>query len=66
MVDVLNTETWSPHQALLKAMNDVDDMDFVAIAYVKKNEEKPTIILSTMKVPEIAYLGFAMQTMALE
>ena len=66
MVDVLDTGDWSPRQALLKAMGDEEQIDYVAVAYVRKGEEFPRLTCSSMKPLEMNFLGFALQSYALE
>ena len=66
MVDVLDTGEWTPQQALLQAMNEQDDIECVAIVYMKKKADKPIVVLSSMDIPQITYFGFALQSMALE
>jgi len=66
MVDVLDTGEWSPTQALLKAMGDKENMEFVAIAYIRKDESFPRLTCSSMKPIEMNFLGFALQSYALD
>jgi len=66
MVDVLDTGAWSPTQALLKAMGDKDEMDIVAVAYIKKDEDFPRLTCSSMTPTQMNFLGFALQTHALD
>lgn len=60
-VDVLDTAKWSPHQALLKALDYVDDMEFVAVTYMEKSGGVPHLVLSTMSPADMNFLGFALQ-----
>ncbi len=66
MVDVLNTPQWSPSQALLAALDHCDDMEFVAVAYVKKKGGVPHLTLSSMSPADMNFLGFALQTYSVE
>jgi hypothetical protein len=66
VVDVLDTGTWSPSQALLRAQSDQDEMEHVAIVYVKKDENFPRITCSSIKPVEMNFLGFALQQYSLE
>jgi len=64
MVDVLNTGTWSPAQALLEAQS-VEDMEHVVIAYLIKGEDAPRLTCSSMKPDKIHFLGSCVQHYAL-
>jgi hypothetical protein len=66
MVDVLDTGTWNPEQALLEAQHHQDSMRCVAIAYIEKDEEFPRLTCSSMKPIDIHLLGVALQEYALE
>ncbi len=66
MVDVLDTGTWSPAQALLQAQSVQDDMECVAIAYMNKTEKFPRITCSSMNPTDLNFLGFALQQYSLE
>ena len=66
MVDVLNTKSWSPSQALLQAQGVQEGMRCVAIAYIAKDEEFPRITCSSMKPVDMYFLGGAIQQYALE
>ena len=66
MVDVLNTKSWSPDQAILQAQGIQEDMKCVAIAYMQKGEEFPRLTCSSMKPVDMYFLGGALQQYALE
>jgi hypothetical protein len=65
MVDVLDTKEWSPQQALLKVMDEHGDMQLVAIAYIRKDEDCPRITCSSMSPKDMNFLGFALQQYSL-
>ena len=66
MVDVLDTGEWNPQQALLKAMSYEDEIDFCAIAYIRKGADTPSLLYSTMSPIDMHFLGLAMQIHALK
>ena len=66
MVDVLDTGTWNPSQAILQAQGGQDDMRVCAIAYIEEGEEMPRLTCSSMKPIELHLLGVALQQYALE
>ncbi len=66
MVDVLDTGTWTPQQALLQAQDGQEDMKCCAIVYVNTEEEFPRITCSSMKPTDLNFLGFALQQYSLE
>ena len=63
MVDVLNTGKWTPQQALLEAQGIQDDMDHVAIIYMRKGDLNgtPHLTCSSMSPSDMNFLGFALQ-----
>ena len=66
MVDVLDTGTWSPSQAILQGQSCQNDMELVAICYINKGETFPRITCSSMKPTDLNFLGFALQQYSLE
>ena len=65
MVDVLDTGTRSPRQALLMALEEVDGMKDVVIAYTDDNDV-PCLTCSSMKPIYLHLLGTCVQAYALE
>ena len=63
MIDVLNTGKWTPQQALLEAQGIHDEMDHVAIVYMRKGDLKgtPHLTCSSMSPSDMNFLGFALQ-----
>ena len=61
MVEVLKTGKWTPEQALLHAQSTQDDMDHVAIVYMRKDEDVPRLIHSNMQPVDLNFLGLAVQ-----
>lgn len=63
MVEVLNTGKWSPSQALFESQNSVDDMEHVAIIWMRKDDLNgtPYLTCSTMRPVDMNFLGFALQ-----
>ena len=51
----------TPQQALLQATAEVDDIDQIAIIYMRKGEDSPRLTCSTMQPVDMNYLGFALQ-----
>ncbi len=66
MVDVLDTGTWNPVQALLIAQKEEIGMRCVAIAYMNNDEDFPRLTCSSMKPTDMYFLGGALQHYALE
>jgi hypothetical protein len=55
----------TPCQALLQVQEDVDDIDQVAIIYIRKGEDSPRLTCSTMQPVDMNFLGFALQNYSL-
>jgi hypothetical protein len=66
VVDVLHTGKWTPQQALLEAQTTQDDMDQVAVVFIRKDEDIPRLIYSDMKPVDMNFLGLAVQLHSLK
>ncbi len=68
MVKVLNTGKWTPEMALLEAQNCQDEMNHVAIIWLKKGDldGTPHLTCSTMRPVDMNFLGFALQQHSLK
>ena len=55
----------TPYQALLQVQEEVDDIDQVAIIYIRKGEDSPRLTCSTMQPVDMNFLGFALQNYSL-
>ena len=55
----------TPQQALLQATKEVDNIDQIAIIYMRKGEDSPRLTCSTMQPVDMNFLGFALQNYSL-
>ncbi|GAG06794.1 unnamed protein product [marine sediment metagenome] len=65
MVDIFPSETMSPQQALLQVEDEIDDMDHVAIVWMRKGELHPRFTCSTMMPVDLNFLGLSLQNHSL-
>lgn len=61
MVDVLPTGKWNPSQALYEALNEADEMEHVAIVYMRRGDIVPRLTCSSMLPVDMNFLGTALQ-----
>lgn len=66
MIEVLPTEKLSPRQALLCVDKDVDDIEQVAVVYIRKGEYHPRMTCSTMTPSDMNFLAVALQHYSLK
>jgi len=63
-VKALPTAQTDPRQALLQAMEHVDEIGCVAIVYMPKDGDLPKVTSSSMSPIDMNFLGAALQQMA--
>ena len=61
MVSVLPTDKQSPQQVLLNAENELDDIEQIAVVYIRKGEQSPRLTCSSMSPSDLNFLGAALQ-----
>ncbi len=64
MIDVLKTGKWSPIQALLEAQSIQDDMSEVVVVFMRKGEDIPRFIHSSMRPVDMYFFGGGIQAHA--
>ena len=64
-IDVLDTGTWTPQQAILQVTNDIPNITKCVVLYMQKGEEVPRVTASSMDAVDLHFFGFALQTFAL-
>jgi len=60
------SDTMTPRQALLYAEEAVDEMQYVAVVYMMKNENHPRLTVSSCFPVEINFMGVALQHYSME
>jgi len=63
---VFPSERISPQQALLQAQEEVEEMEHVAIVYMRKGELTPRLTCSSMYPMDMNFLGVAVQQYSLK
>ena len=61
MIDVFPSEFQTPRQTLHNAEIEVDDMEHMAIIYIRKGEHNPRLTCSSMLPTDLNFLAVAAQ-----
>ena len=65
-IELFPSKKSTPQQTLLKATEELEDMECVAVIFLKKNALHPYLYCSTMKPVDMNFLGAALQNYSLE
>ncbi len=60
-VEIFPSDKLSPQQAFLQADDELDEMEHVAIIYMRKGEDVPRLTCSSMQPVDMNFLGAALQ-----
>jgi hypothetical protein len=63
-VEILQVGGLTPKQALLDALNDVENIEMVAITYMRRDDDYPFVTASEMRPVDLHFMGFALMAAA--